>query len=194
MPIQMKWTVLTMVVAYPFLSLLVVPETLGACSVIGSIWVEGWTHWMAGAFANNICRVVYIIPVCGIVSYSIVGQSMLWRWSLWCCVESDLSSSPSFESCSHELVILPHLNFFWAEIFHSTMGFLPRGVWKKKKRVPVKIVEPRPSGRWRGRAVGFAVCETKPRHSPAAMDVELPGLPALPGIKRAWILQPSCSV
>lgn len=56
---------------------------------------------------------------------------------------------------------------------------------KKKKRVPVKIVEPCPSGRWRGRAVGFAVCETKPRHSPAAMDVELPGLPALPGIKRA---------
>lgn len=32
---------------------------------------------MAGAFANNICRVVYIIVVCGIVSYSIVGQSML---------------------------------------------------------------------------------------------------------------------
>lgn len=45
---------------------------------------------------------------------------------------------------------------------------------KKKKRVPAKIVEPCLSGRWRGRDVGFAVCETKLRHSPAAMDVELP--------------------
>lgn len=55
----------------------------------------------------------------------------------------------------------------------------------EKKKIPVKIVEPRPSGRCRGRAVGFAVCETKPRHSPAAMDVELADPPALPGIKRA---------
>lgn len=46
MLLQMKrsWTVLTVVLAYPFLSLLVVPETLGAYSVIGSIWLTGWTH------------------------------------------------------------------------------------------------------------------------------------------------------
>lgn len=66
-----------MILAYPFPSFLVVPESLGADSVIGSMWVERCIQSMAGAIENNICRVVYIIPVCGVVSNYVAGQNML---------------------------------------------------------------------------------------------------------------------
>lgn len=39
--------------------------------------MERCTQSMAAAFENNICRVVYIIPVCGIVANNVAGQNML---------------------------------------------------------------------------------------------------------------------